>query len=380
MTLLSDDNTYIPSIVFFETTTACDYACRHCRAEAREEPSPDQLSTEEALDILDQVRKLHDPAPELIFTGGNTLLRKDLPELVEYSDAIGLPFSLSPSGSELLNGEMLDFLKEHNARSISLSIDGVSGGTHDWLRKREGSFDLTLGLLRKAREHGLKVQVNTTVMKRNINELPEIAAITKNSGASAWEVFFLIKTGRGMNIDEVSPQEYMQINNWLADLSSYGLHVRTVEGPVLRVMKAMRRISPEILYGTLYSELSEKSEELLGMHTVRTPDSAHMRGGNGSHRFRGTLFIGNNGDVSPSGLFNAKIGNTRTSNLMELLSGNRELLDTRNSGKLRGKCGRCNFMHICGGSRARALNTTGDPFAQDPSCLYPADLSLKEAI
>lgn len=379
MSPLSDNSSFIPSLVFFETTSACDYACRHCRAEAQELPSPDQLTTSEAMDVIDQIGKLSSPAPEIIFTGGNTLLREDIRELILHSNSMGIPFSVSPSGSSALTEEMMVFLKDHNSGAISLSIDGTATGTHDWLRKKDGSFESTIELIRKAKASGLEVQINTTVMKRNILELPEIARMVVEEGIRTWEVFFLINTGRGASIEDVSPSEYMQINNWLADLSQYGITVRTVEGPVQRVISAMRKTSPDALFGPLYERLKSLSS-VIPVTQAQIPGSvSRLKNGKKPFRFRGTLFIGNNGTVSPSGLFNLPIGNIRSQPLNDILAENRTILDFRNSGKLEGKCGICNFMKICGGSRARALYKTGNPLAEDPDCLYIPETIEEEA-
>lgn len=368
MASLSENNSYIPSLVFFETTTACDYACLHCRAEAQTNPSPDQLTEVESVELLNQIRALSDPAPELIFTGGNTLLRNDFKALIKHAGKIGLQFSVSPSATELLTDNMILFLRSNGMKSMSISLDGTEDGTHDWLRQKKGSYLQTIKLVRRLSELGIKVQINTTVMHRNIMELPRIATLLLNEKIDTWELFFLIKTGRGNNIEDVTSEEYMQINHWLSELSSSGLTVRTVEGPIHRVIAAMRKMDSTVLEGPTYRKLVNSNPDLFSRPGIVKP---MMRGkGKNGHRFRGTLFISQNGEVSPSGLFNVPLGNIREKRLAEILEANVDLLDTRNSGKLEGKCGRCNFNRLCGGSRARALYETGNPFAEDPDCLY----------
>lgn len=366
---------YVPSLVFIETTKACEYSCRHCRAESQSEPLPDELTTAELKDTLDQIRGLSDTPPEVVITGGDFLLRKDIREIIAHASSIGLPFSASPAGSPLLTGDFMEFLRSHGVRSMSLSLDGIDEGTHDWLRRIPGSFDLTLNLIIEAKRMGINAQVNTTVIKRNIMELPNLVSILRDVGITTWEVFFLIKTGRGIKVEDISPDEYMQVNRWLADLRDYGINVRTVEGPVFRVIKKIQEIQPEAVGTDLYQKLRKATIDLIGM-----PD--HVRPSSGAapppRHFRGTLFIGYNGDVYPSGLFTAKLGSIRRSSLRDIISQGVDYLDPRNSGKLQGRCGRCEFREMCGGSRARALAYTGNPFAEDPACLYVPGMKMRE--
>ena len=366
---------YVPSLVFIETTKACEYSCRHCRAESQSEPLPDELTTAELKNALDQIRELSDSPPEIVITGGDFLLRKDIREIISYASSIGLPFSASPAGSPLLTGDFMEFLRSRGVRSMSLSLDGIEEGTHDWLRRIPGSFDLTLNLLIEAKKIGINAQVNTTVIKRNIMELPNMVSILKDLGITTWEVFFLIKTGRGIKVQDISPDEYMQINRWLADLRDYGINVRTVEGPVFRVIKKVQEVQPEAVGTDLYGKLTEATVDLLGM-----PDHVKPAAYSGPQvrHFRGTLFIGYNGDVYPSGLFTTKLGSLRRSSLSSIIRDGMDYLDPRKSGRLEGRCGRCGFREMCGGSRARALAYTGNPFAEDPACLYVPELTAKE--
>lgn len=360
------DHSYVPSLVFIETTKACEYSCRHCRAESQSEPSPDELTTEEMKDLLKQIRKMSSSPPEVVITGGDFLLRKDIGQIIEYIHELRLPFSASPAASPLLTDEFMKFLLNNGVKSISLSLDGTADGTHDWLRRIPGSFDLTLNLIMQAKKLGLRVQVNTTVIKKNLTELPFLASMLHDMGISTWEVFFLIKTGRGIRVQDISPAEYMQVNLWLSDLREYGLNVRTVEGPVYRVIRKISEIQPAAVQGELYRELKEATVSIMGLPENFTQNASHSS----AHQFRGTLFVGHNGDVYPSGLYSVKLGSIRESPLKDIINQNIDYLLPRESGKIQGRCGRCQFMQQCGGSRARALSYTGNPFAEDPACLF----------
>ena len=369
----NEHDSYVPSLVFIETTKACDYSCRHCRAESQSISSPDELSTAEIKGVLKQIREISPSPPEIVITGGNFLLRPDIREIIEYTRNLGLKFSASPAGSPLLTEEFMKFLARNGARSISLSLDGTDHGSHDWLRRIPGSFDLTLNLILQAKKIGLKTQVNTTVFRRNIEELPYIAALLKDAGITTWEVFFLIKTGRGMTVEDVTPDEYMQINLWLHYLRGYGFNVRTVESPVFRVIGNIAERDASIGSGSLYRRLTEMTVSMLGVPVVET---AKQKTWEARHSFHGTLFIGHNGEVHPSGLFNVPLGNIRENSLRDIIGRSVDFLDPRSSGRISGKCGRCEFLASCGGSRARSYASTGDPFAPDPACTYvPASLN-----
>lgn len=368
MESISFNRLYSPSLLFIETTKACDYACRHCRAESQLEPSPDELDAERIIDVIDYVKNEMKPIPEIIFTGGNIVMKRGIEDIIAHTSESGIPFAVSPAGSPLVTGSFLTFLHDHGVSSISLSIDGMNN-THDWLRKMNGSFDLTSSIARKAIKLGIEVQINTTVFKRNIAELTEIAYAVKELGASAWEVFFLIQMGRGTQIVPVGKSEYMQINSWLADLSGYGLNVRTVESPIFRVIKSVRKLQPELVTGDLYNNLTSGTQELFGTQTGEDGEKRQAEAKPGG-KFRGTLFISYNGDVFPNGFTPVRLGNVTSESLANILGRNTELLNSRESGMIEGKCGKCNFTKICGGSRARAFNVTGNPFAEDPNCLY----------
>ena len=359
---------YVPSLIFIETTKACEYTCRHCRAESQTAPAPEQLTLQEIKGLLSQIKELSQSPPEVVLTGGDLLLRKDIREIIAYTNELNLPFSISPAASPLLDDEFIDFIIDNKVKAVSLSIDGTEDGTHDWLRRIPGSFNLTLNLLMRMKKRGVNVQVNTTVMRRNVNELPVLASLVKDLGLSAWEVFFLIKTGRGIRLLDVTPEQYMQINHWLSDLSGYGLNVRTVEGPLKRVIPQIEETSPDILDGELYAKLSKETR--LSKNTVKEFGTITSQAGSPHHYFRGTMFIGQDGTVYPSGLFTFRLGNIRDDKLKAIISKHTDVLDPRHSGLIGGKCGFCEFSEICGGSRARAFAYTGDPFAEDPACLY----------
>lgn len=355
-----------PTLIFFETTVACDYRCRHCRASTEADPLPDQLNTEEMKQAIDGIKKFGAPYPMIIFTGGNFLMRDDIREIIKHAHDIGVPFSLSPSGSSLLTPDFLNFAKENNANSISLSIDGGDPKIHDWIRRNPGSFSLTLSVLRDMHTYGIPVQINTTVMKKNVKELPYIAKLVKDIGVKVWEVFFLIKTGRGLYERDLDPQSIEDVNAWLASIEDYGITVRTVESPMIKRIKKQKTEGKKLATGVLYDKLMDTTKELFGEPVKISKDLPV----NKPKVPFGMMFVAQNGNVFPDGFLPLPRGNVKEENLADIYQKDSVFEELRSKEFLKGKCGYCDYKDICGGSRARAYAAYHDPFAEDPGCIY----------
>jgi radical SAM protein len=353
-----------PILVFWESTRACLLACKHCRAEAQATPVPGELTTEESLRFIDSLAAFQRPAPILVITGGDALMRPDLSELVVHATGAGVPVALAPSVTPLLTDGRLAELRRLGVKVASLSLDGASAGTHEGMRGVEGHFEETLAALRRMRSHGLVVQVNTVVTTENVEELPQIARIVRNSGASIWEVFFLVNVGRGTAMSELAAHENEDVCHFLYDASRYGFVVRTVEGPMFRRVVVWReegRIGPT---GALYERLSAGLRDELG-----PPVSASKAQTKGTRDGRGILFVSSAGDVYPAGFLPVVLGNVKKHDIVELYREHPLLREIRAAG-FHGKCGRCEYRELCGGSRSRAFAATGDPLAEDPACAY----------
>ena len=353
-----------PILVFWESTRACLLACRHCRAEARATPVPGELTTEESLRFIDSLAAFDRPAPILVITGGDALMRPDLHELVVHAREAGVPVALAPSVTPLLTDGRLAELRELGVKIASLSLDGASAATHEGMRGVDGHFEATLDALRRMRSHGFVVQVNTVVTVENVEELPQIARIVRDAGASIWEVFFLVNVGRGTSMSELGQAENEDVCQFLYDASRYGFIVRTVEGPMFRRVVAWReqgRVGP---VGALYERLSRGLVDQFG-----SPSSASKAQTKGTRDGRGIVFVSSTGDVYPAGFLPIVLGNVKERNIVELYREHPLLREIR-AAAFHGKCGRCEYRELCGGSRSRAFASTGDPLAEDPACAY----------
>jgi len=258
-----------------------------------------------------------------------------------------------------------------------LSIDGSTPERHDDFRRVPGSFQWTTGGWRAARQMGLKLQINTTVTRYNLHDLPSLFQLVQELGAMTWSVFFLVPTGRGRQEDEISPSEYEAVMHFLYDVSKY-ISAKTTEGHHYKRVVLQRTILEEkgvaleeyLSLHPVYHELKAQLERIVGEAELqprgagiyRTP--MHINAGNGF------VFVSRRGDVFPSGFLPLSAGNVRERSLVEIYRDTplfRSLRDTSHYG---GRCGLCEFVGVCGGSRSRAYAVTGDPLAEEPFCTY----------
>lgn len=353
-----------PIIVFWEVTRACPLACRHCRAKAIGRPSADELSTEQARGVIDQVAEFGPPRPVLVLTGGDCLRRPDIFDLVGYATSQGIPVALAPSVTPALATEALPQIKASGARSVALSLDGARSETHDRIRGVPGHFATTTAAIDTLTSAGLSIMVNTTVMRSNVDELADIAALVAASKAVSWEVIFLVHVGRGVSVEAISPDEHEQVCHVLFEASQHQLAVRAAEAPFFRRVSAQRSAGGPTPTGDLYPALSERLADLLGPVTSAVnPPSAGTRDG------KGVLFVAHNGEIYPAGFLPLSLGNVRSESLAKVYRTHPLLRDIR-AARFVGHCGRCGFADLCGGSRSRAFAATGDPLASDPACVH----------
>ncbi len=340
-----------PFLVYWELTRACDLACQHCRAEAVPDRHPLELSTEEGRRLLHEATAFGRPLPHWVLTGGDPFKRPDLFELVEEARACGFGVSLAPSATPLVTRAALRSLARAGVQAVSLSVDGSTPDRHDALRGIPGCFDLTLQLARLVREEGMALQVNTLVTARTLEDLPALYRLVSDLDAVRWSLFFLVRVGRGRLLQEVSPEAAEQLFGWLFDLSRNSpFAIKTTEAPHYRRVALVR--------------LLREGRSLEQVMDTSVGRGFGVRDGNG------IVFVSHTGDVYPSGFLPLPVGNVRRRSLVELYRSSEVMRRLRDTAQLRGKCGRCPFREICGGSRARAYARTGDPLASDPLCPY----------
>ncbi len=342
-----------PFLVIWETTQACDLACKHCRASAQPSRDAGELSTDEAKGLLRQVKRLGDPL--LVFTGGDPLKRDDLFELLAYSVSLGLRTTVTPSATPLLDAPAVRQFKECGVARMAISIDGPDAHFHDGFRQVEGSFQTSIDALSAARDCCLETQINTTVTRGNMHRLAGIAALAAKSGAKMWSVFFLVVTGRAQIGDDLTADEYERVFEFLYDTSlSAPFDIKTTEAQHYRRYTAQRRKRDGATFGLAHGG---------GV----PPTIARQAGINDG---KGFVFVSHKGEIYPSGFLSITAGNVRNIELGEAYRNAPLFLSLRDSSQLDGKCGECEFRNLCGGSRSRAYALTGDYLASDPRCAH----------
>lgn len=369
------DPTMRPMLVTWEATRACQLACRHCRAESRPLRDPRELTTDEAKALMDEAASFGQPAVIFIITGGDCFERPDLAELAAYGTAAGLHVAVAPSGTDKLNKDSLARLQDNGVNVISLSLDGATAATHDAFRGVERTFDRTIAGWEAACELGMKVQINSVVARHNVHELPDLAALVREHGAMTWSGFLLVPTGRGVDLGSLNAQEIEDVLNCFYDMgeavpakTTEGHHFRRVS--LQRYVLAQRGLSHDEVVeamhlGPLYHQLRERIVELgLDHGERRRRPPITVSSGNGF------MFVSHVGEVTPSGFLEKSAGNVRESSLTEIYRSSEVFTGVRDTSLLEGKCGRCEYNRVCGGSRARAYNTTGNLHAEEPLCAY----------
>ena len=344
-----------PFLAIWEVTQACDLACVHCRASAQPNRHPMELTTNEGKGLIDQVAAMQ--VPVFVLTGGDPIKRPDLFELITHARKAGVRVSLTPSATPLLTQDVIVRLKEAGLSRLAVSMDGASAATHDAFRGMTGSFARTLDAIRWANEVGLPVQINTTFSRRNIGEIDAIVALMETLRITLWSVFFLVPTGRGKLNDLLSADEFEQVFANLHRLSkTAAFDIKTTEA------QHYRRFV-----------LQQKTKERKAGASLSGPEKvvdAIGRAPRGLNDGKGFVFISHRGDVYPSGFLPFAAGNVREQRLSAIYCKSSLFVNLRDTSKLEGKCGACEFKQICGGSRARSYALTGNPFGEEPCCSY----------
>lgn len=345
-----------PYIAIWEVTQACDLACQHCRASAQPKRNPFELSTEEGKRLIDEIAKMQ--VPVFVLTGGDPIKRPDLFELIEYANDIGVRISLTPSATPLLTREVIHRLKKAGLARLAVSLDGSNAEVHDAFRGMSGSFARTMEAIDWANEIGLPVQINTTFSRTNVDDSDQIAALLERKNIALWSVFFLVPTGRGKLDQLLSADEFEAVFAKLYELSRRArFHIKTTEAQHYR-RYVLQQQTEEKRSGTTSTAVEGKVQDTVG----RAP--------RGLNDGKGFVFISHLGEVFPSGFLPFSAGNVRKDSLGRIYRESPVFQQLRDASQLGGKCGACEFRHVCGGSRARAYAITGDPLAEEPCCSY----------
>ncbi|MDR2720017.1 MAG: radical SAM protein [Nitrososphaerota archaeon] len=349
---------FVPLILSWNVTRECNLKCSHCYINAADRKLANELTTDEGKRLIDQICEVSKPL--LVLSGGEPLLRSDIYELIKYGSSKGLKMGLGSNGS-LIDDEVAKKLKESGITTVSISIDSHIAAQHDDFRGVIGSWEKAVNAIKTLRANNILVQVNTTLTHDNYNQIDDIMSFSESIGVENFHLFFLVPTGRGIKLDDISPQKYEDmITNTFAKVTKHRLNVRPSCAPqFMRIAQKMGLDMRQWIRGCI-----------AGMYYCR---------------------IYPNGDITPCPYLPIKIGNVREKNFKEIWQNADIFKALRDPNTLTGKCGNCNYKTLCGGCRARAYGLSadfidycgdlhvpteakGNYLTEDPWCVYQPDV------
>ena len=344
-----------PYVVSWNLTYRCNLSCEHCYLDAGPRPvvtseafaDRGELSTAECLKVIDDIAAF---APEalVILTGGEPLLRRDILEIVRHAHARELWVVVGTNGVTITEN-VARRLSEAGVRGLALSLDALEPARHDAFRGVRGAWHNTVEGAHALHRVGLPFIVQTTVGRHNLGELAAIADFAQTAlGARVWNLYFLVQTGRGEFVSDLTPGEYDEV---LAELSR-------IQRAQAGRMVVNAKCAPHYIK-RLYEE--DPSSPHIKMYTAGAggcPAGTHYLG------------IRPNGDVTPCPYLPVFGGNLRQTPLAEVWRDSEPFVRIRERAALGGRCGACEFNALCGGCRARAHGMTGDYMAEDPLCTH----------
>ena len=341
-----------PLMFYYEVTRACDLVCRHCRASAQQQACAGELSTEQSKDLLTQAAGFP-RKPIVVLTGGDPLKRTDIFDLVRHARSKGLEVALTPSATPLATRDALRQAKRAGVRRLGISLDGPDAKTHDAFRGWSGSFDRTLHMMEDAKDVGLSVQINTSITASNFHTIDATAALLAHQDIAMWSVFFLVPTGRGSHLQRITPEQYeIAFEKLWHHAQTQPYAVKTTEAPHYR-----RYV------------LQKSGDPLAGPKRGVGRDAGH-RAPLGVRDGKGIMFVGYNGEIYPAGFLPVRCGQFPNDSVVEAYQNHPTFQALRDPDQFHGKCSRCDFRQICGGSRSRAYAVTGDMLEEEPDCVY----------
>lgn len=346
-------------IVVWEVTKACSLACQHCPIGADASRSPLELSTYEGYKTIDQIASV-EPS-RFVISGGDPLERDDLYQFVEYARRRGLDPILALSPTPSVSQKSIAQLAYAGLKRIVVSIDDHDPMRHDAGTGLTGSFGVTLAALNWAIDAKVGVEVNTLVSKRNAAHLGGILELLETLGAAAWNLYFLVPVGGSSANEVLSPEEAERVFSFIDNASSK-IAIRIFEAPHYRRYRMQQLLADRQRHFDRMLESDDWAD--FSGYTANEKEPL------ASHDARGIVFISHSGEVRPSEFLPISAGNIRYRSLGSIFRGGDLFVALREPSNLKGKCGRCEFARVCGGSRSRAYAISGDLFATDPLCGY----------
>ena len=344
---------FSPKWIAWEITRRCNLRCVHCRSSSQLEVEghPD-FSLDEAKRVLDDIRSY--ASPVVVLSGGEPLLRSDVFDIAAYGTGLGLRMCLATNGS-LVTADTCRQITESGIRMVSLSLDGSTAAVHDDFRNQPGAFEGVMNATRLFNAHNIDFLINSSFTKRNQDEAPKIHQLVKSLGATAWYLFMIVPTGRGEEImaELIPPDEYEAMLNWHYDMEKE-------EDELL-----VRPTCAPQYYRVVLQRAKEEGEKF-----KRRTLKFSTGGSKGCLAGQLICMIDVDGNVLPCSYFPLPAGNIRHQSFREIWEESPLFLEMRDFAGYKDHCGRCEYLNVCGGCRARAWAVTGDYLAGEPFCSH----------
>ncbi|MDH4101149.1 MAG: radical SAM protein [Nitrospirota bacterium] len=343
---------FTPYFISWNTTKRCNLKCSHCYLDAADlsGDTSNELTTDECYRLIDQMSEVA-PGAMLIITGGEPLLRPDIYDICSYSSQKGFISVLGTNGTPVTD-ETAARLVECGVKGVGISLDSMDPKIHDDFRKIDGCWEGAVRGMEACRTHGLDFQVQTTVVESNYNQIKDLIDFSYRAGARAFNLFFLVCTGRGQDLTDITPEQYHATLDMLVDIQD------NYPGMMVRA-----RCAPHYTRNALDSP--NKEGYVTGYNKPCTAGTNYCR-------------ISPEGDVTPCPYMPISAGNVRQRSFVDIWR-NSPLFEEFRNPTLKGKCGSCEISHLCGGCRARAYAHTGDIMAEDPWCNHePEGIAVPE--
>ncbi len=342
---------FLPRLVAWETTAACNLDCLHCRAgNPPKADARNELTTAEAEALLADIAALN-PCT-VILSGGEPLMRADIFELARRGKEMGLAMALATNGS-LVDKSVAKKIIDSGIARVSLSLDGCEAAKHDAFRGREGSFASVMRAAETLRNAGVPFQINTSFTRRNVADMARILRLAEEMGAVAWHAFFVVPTGSAW-----------EMRGELLDRDEYEAAMHTIYNLARTSRLQIKPTCAPQFYRVLRQEARREG---LAVNRENFGLNARTRGCLAGRHF---AFVSAGGEVMPCGYFPRSAGNIRDEKFSQIWRTSELFRKLRDPDLLGGKCGVCEYRAVCGGCRARAVAESGDFLGEETMCPY----------
>jgi len=352
--------------ISWNLTQRCNLHCAHCYMSAHAGADISwELSTSECRRVMRDIAQVN-PEALLILTGGEPLVRKDIFDLAAYASDIGFTVVLGTNGVLLREAEAKR-MRQSGIQGASISLDSVDAARHDAFRRLKGSWEAAVRATRILAAEGLDFSIHNSVTDWNADEMPAMIDLARDLGARVLNFFFLVRTGRGADLTDITPPQYERLLTAIAQAQGVGRDAPSGDtaGPLEDPWSAPAGRAGDMV---IRAKCAPHLRRILYQLAPQSPLLQNYAQGScpaGKHYCR----ITPTGDVTPCPYMPVSVGNVREQTFADIWRHAQPLQDLRQP-QLGGRCGDCEFTQICGGCRCRAYATYGDYLAEDPACAY----------